>query len=159
MDNQTAKLPKQQRSVAVLVAKQATYAERGTLLLWSTRLLEIRRANCPATRKAMEALCLTARYNVVWPVAKMIWREVKRHAWDERSIRSRMFLVGVGIGATVFEGQGAGIAALGTAIGVPLWVVLGAGGAFAGMLIEELSDKTRTKTTYTTIDAENNDEG
>ena len=35
-------------------------------------------------------------------------------------------------------GQGAVIVALGGAIGVPLWVVFGAGGAFAGLLIEEI---------------------
>jgi len=42
------------------------------------------------------------------------------------------------IAAVAFSGKGAGIAALGGAIGVPLWVVLGAGGAFAGVLIEEI---------------------
>jgi len=35
-------------------------------------------------------------------------------------------------------GAGAGIAALGTAAGVPLWIVFGAGGAFAGMLADEI---------------------
>lgn len=83
--------------------------------------------------------------------------------WDERGTKGRLSLIGVGIGATVFGGHGAGIAALGTAIGVPLWVVLGAGGAFTGMLVEELSVKSKTSevganTTYTVIDAELNDE-
>ena len=42
------------------------------------------------------------------------------------------------MGIALFGSQSAGIAALGTAIGVPLWVVLGAGAAFANSLIEEL---------------------
>ena len=55
----------------------------------------------------------------------------------------------------LFGGQGAGIAALGAAIGVPLWVVFGAGAAFAGVLYEEITGKrSSTKTTYTVIDAE-----
>jgi len=33
----------------------------------------------------------------------------------------------------------AGLAAFGTAISVPLWIVLGAGGAFAGMIIDEVA--------------------
>jgi len=35
--------------------------------------------------------------------------------------------------------SGAGLAAFGTAIGLPLWIVLGAGGAFAGMIVDEVS--------------------
>ena len=50
-------------------------------------------------------------------------------------------------------GQGAGIAALGTAIGVPLWVVFGAGAAFLGEIYERFTGRRRPETTYTVIDA------
>lgn len=146
-----------QRQVATYVAANTTDVERAALMHWARQLLEIRDSDLPATKKASEALRLTARSKVIWPSAKIIGREVKRHAWDERSLKGRMGLGAAGIGAAIFGGQGAGIAALGTAIGVPLWVVLGAGGAFAGMLIEELSGKKNPKTTYTVIDAEKDD--
>jgi hypothetical protein len=45
------------------------------------------------------------------------------------------------VGVAIFGGQGAGIAALGTAIGVPLWAVLGSGAAFADVIIEEFGRK------------------
>lgn len=59
--------------------------------------------------------------------------------WDERSWMARLGLPGILIGAVVFGGEGAGIAAFGGAIGVPLWIVLGGGGAFAGRLLEEIN--------------------
>jgi hypothetical protein len=55
-------------------------------------------------------------------------------------------------------GQGAGVAALGTAVGVPLWVVFGAGATFLGVLYEEITRKKPNKSTsYQVIDAERED--
>jgi hypothetical protein len=84
---------------------------------------------------------------------------MKRLAWDDRSVKARFGLSGAAIAALAFGGQGAGIVALGTGIGVPLWVVFGAGAAFLGVLYEEITDKKEEhKTTYTVIDAERKDE-
>jgi hypothetical protein len=61
-------------------------------------------------------------------------------------------------GAALFGGKAAGLAALGTAIAVPLWVVFGAGGAFMGVLYEELTGKKhKAKASYRVIDAERDD--
>jgi hypothetical protein len=63
--------------------------------------------------------------------------EIKRVGWDERGLPERIALSAAATAAAlIFSGQGAGIAALGGAIGVPLWVVFGAGGAFIGVLSE-----------------------
>lgn len=72
-------------------------------------------------------------------MVKILAQETKRLGWDERGTKSRFGIAGAGIGLAVFGGQGAGIAALGGAIGVPLWVVLGAGAYFAPVLIDELA--------------------
>lgn len=127
-----------QRQLAIKVATTVNDLERDALLRWASGLLDIRNRDLPAMKKAKEAIQLTASSKVVRPTAKLMGREVKRLAWDERGMKSRFSLIGIGIGAAVFGGQSVGIAAFGTAIGVPLWVVLGAGGAFAAMLIEEL---------------------
>lgn len=128
-----------QRQLALYVAEHASTPERNALTSWAKHLLDVRESSLPAHLKASRALSATARSKVVWPAAKLIWGEIKRHAWDERGVKSRFGLGAAAVGALLFGGQSAGIAALGTAIGVPLWVVLGAGGTFAGMLIEELS--------------------
>lgn len=129
------------RRLAVRVAADATAVERDALLRWARALMEIRRSALPARQKASHALEVTVQSKVVWPAAKLIWREIKRHAWDERGLKGRLGLTAAAAGVVLFGGQGAGIAALGTAVGVPLWVVLGAGGVFAAALIEELQGK------------------
>lgn len=70
---------------------------------------------------------------------KMVGSEIKRLGWDERTQTQRLGLAGAGVGLALFGGAQAGIAALGTAIGVPLWVVTGGGAAFASLLIEEIN--------------------
>lgn len=143
-----------QRKLAIQVADQSTEEERLLLLEWAQNLLEIREKSLPARSKAKEALVLTAKSKVIIPAVKLIGREMKRLAWDDRGTKSRLAIIGTTIGLTFFGGQGAGIAALGGAIGVPLWVVLGAGGAFAGMLIDEIKIKQNPKIEYTVVDAE-----
>lgn len=59
------------------------------------------------------------------------------------------------VAMTIFGGANAGIAALGGAIGVPLWVVLGGGSMFAKYLYDELTEKrAKPDVTYTVLDAE-----
>lgn len=147
-----------QKKLAIKIASTATDVERDALLRWTSGLLEIRDSSLPAIKKGKQALQLTLNSEVIWPTTKIIGREIKRLTWDERGAKGRLSIAGVVIGATVFSGQGAGIAALGTAVGVPLWVVLGAGGAFAGMLIEELTPQKHQSTEYTVIEAEKSGE-
>jgi hypothetical protein len=128
----------EQRAVAVRVASTASEPEREALLLWMVQLVQIRESSLSSVQKAKRALQLTSRSKVVWPVVKILALEVKRLGWDERGTKSRFGIAGAGVGLALFGSQGAGIAALGTAIGVPLWVVLGAGAYFAPVLIEEL---------------------
>lgn len=154
----TEPTPEKQRQLAVRVASAASAAEKEAIRLWIEQLLEIKASAIPSTQKAKQALALTARSEVIFPAVKMIARETKRLAWDERGLKGRLGIGGAAVGLTLFGGQGAGIAALGTAIGVPLWVVFGAGAAFAGVLYEEITgNKPNPKTTYRVIDAERED--
>lgn len=128
------------RQITSLIVPTLSEEEHKSLLVWSYGLLEIRNNSAlTVTQKSKAAIQLTAQQKIVWPVVRSLAAEVKQVTWDERSTKSRLGLTGAVVGAIFFGGQSAGIAALGTAIGVPLWVVIGAGGTFAGVLIEELS--------------------
>ncbi len=152
-------LPENQKQLAVRIARTATDEERAALIRWIEQLLEIKAANLPAKSKAKEAVALTAKSKVILPSVKMIGREIKRLGWDERSIKGRLGITGSLVGIALFGGQGAGIAALGTAIGVPLWVVFGAGAVFAGVLYEEITGSPPSpRTAHTTIDSESRDD-
>lgn len=154
--------PNQERAVRVVQALVVTVRdeERGALLAWARKLLEIRESSLPAVRKAQLALRTTARIEVAKPLILVLARQgailgirTKKLLWDERSWIARAGLAGVLTGTLAFGGKGAGIAAFGGAIGVPLWLVLGAGGAVLGALIEELSRQSAPTTTYRVIEA------
>jgi len=144
-----------QKQLVTTILQSANSVEKDALRIWIERLLELKSSNLPAVQKAKKAILLTSESKVVIPTVKIIGRETKRYAWDERSIKGRLGLGGVAVGLALFGGQGAGMAALGTAIGVPLWVVFGAGAAFAGLLYEEITgQKPITKTTYKSKDTD-----
>jgi hypothetical protein len=148
----------QYHQVAVQLAKSLGVDDRALIASWAEKLLRIRDEPVGVIEKSRRAMQETMDSKVVWPVAKTIGKEIKRLGWDERGTKSRFALVGSAAGIALFGGQSAGIAALGTAIGVPLWIVLGAGGAFAAVLLEELRGNRNEKgATYRVIDAEKED--
>lgn len=80
-------------------------------------------------------------------------KALRELGWDNRGWAGRLGMT-TAIGTVVlFGSQSAGIAALGTAIGVPLWVVFGAGASFLGKIIEKFTGGPRVETSYTIIDA------
>ena len=145
------------QQLSVRIANATTDAEKEALRLWIEKLLAIRESSLPTRQKAKSALAATQESKVVIPTVKVIARELKRLAWDDRGLKGRSF-IGVSAGAlAVFGGQGAGIAALGTAVGVPLWVVLGTGAVVVAGLYEDLFGEKPPTTTYTVVDAEKSD--
>ena len=133
--------PSEERGVAVRIADAASPGEREALLHWMIQLLQIRDSKISSIQKAKHAVLLTKRSEVTWPVVKMLAVELKRVGWDERTKKGRAGLLTAGGALALFGTQGAGIAALGTAIGVPLWIVLGAGAYFATGFIQELIER------------------
>lgn len=123
--------------LAVAYLEQASHEERQVLLNWAQGLVAIRDSPLSALEKAKSAILLTTQSGAIRPFIVFLGGEIKRVGWDERGLPERLALSVAAAAALMFSGQGAGIAALGGAIGVPLWVVFGAGGAFVGVLIDE----------------------
>jgi hypothetical protein len=147
------------RAVAVRIASQMDGAEKQALARWIESLIEIRNCGLPVLQKARRAVSLSASSRVIVAAVKIVGREIKRHGWDNRTGPVRLGLGAAAVAAVAFGGQNAGIAALGAAVGVPLWVVFGAGVAFAGVLYEEITGRRLdTKATYRVMDAEKVDE-
>ena len=124
----------------VLISKELTPRELSTL---SQDLLNTYHSSLSGITKLKQAAALTGK-------------ALKELGWDNRGISGRLGIATAIATAVIFGGQGAGIAALGTAIGVPLWVVFGAGAAFLGEIYERFTGKRRLETTYTVIDAKRN---
>lgn len=136
-------LESEQAKIVQDIVDDANVEQQQALLEWAEELLVIRYADNSVRSKAKAAVVATAHRKVVWPFVRVVLQRLKRLGWDERSWKARLGIGTVATTVAVFGGQGAGIAALGTAVGVPLWVVFGAGGTFAGLLIDELEDAVR----------------
>jgi hypothetical protein len=133
--------PSKEQQLAITIVEAASPSDRVVLQQWVTQLLVLKDAPISRLEKAKKAIALTASSQAAVTAAKIVARNLKRMAWDERSTAARFGLGGAALGLAAFGSQGAGIAALGTAVGVPLWVVSGAGASMAGVLLEELNRK------------------
>lgn len=135
--------PRKARAYAERLWASASTDEREALTTWLHALVEVRDSDRTAAGKAVEAVRCTVASKAVWPVVKAFAVDLKRIGWDERSSKWRAFLGGSGAGLILFGSQGAGVAALGGAIGVPLWLVLGGGAAVLDALLDSSGPNDR----------------
>lgn len=127
------------RAALQRVAKGMSSDERQATLLWAQELAAL--ANDKTVSNAFRAgaaVRVTVNRKIVWPFLREILRALKQLGWNERGLKARLAMSAGAISAVAFGGQAAGIAALGGAIGVPLWLVFAGGGALLGAVIEEL---------------------
>ena len=139
-----------QRQLVVRIASMTNKKEQEALQRWIEQLLEIKASSLSKSQKTKQAIAVTSN-EVLFPTVRIIARETKRLAWDDRGLKGRAFIGASVTGLALFGSQGAGIAAL----GVPLWAVFGAGATFLAALYEEITGtKPNPKTTYHVIDAD-----
>ena len=152
--------PNRDTRLAIAIVETVPPEHRLALKTWAERLLAIKDSTLPPWQKAKEAMSATRASRVIWPTLKVVAKRVKSLGWDDRSGPARAFMGVAAVSAAVFGGKAAGIAALGTAVGVPLWVVFGAGAGFATAVAKEVSRKSKVaeSATYTVIDAERRDQ-
>lgn len=131
------------KQLAKVVVEQTLPSERAQLRDWVAKLIAIREAGGETFSMAKRAVTVTLSDGVAMSIVRALAMELKRLAWTERGLKWRVGFVTAVVGAVVTGGQGAGIAALGGAIGVPLWLVIGAGGSFLTMLWEELDGSSK----------------
>jgi hypothetical protein len=127
-----------EKRVAVLVIDDSSPAQRTALKAWAGGLLEIRDSDLSPLQKSRSALSLTVSHRILWPIVKSISKATKTQLWDRSTPTLRFGMSAAAVSLAVFGGGTAGIAALGGAVAVPLWVVFGAGAMFARTLYAEL---------------------
>ena len=75
-----------QREVAQRIAASVDEVERAKLLAWVFQLVQIRDSSGSLFAKGRDALSVTFREGVAWPVVKLVGSEMRRLAWDERGL-------------------------------------------------------------------------
>ncbi|WP_373507586.1 hypothetical protein [Thiocapsa sp.] len=120
-------------------------AEQQRLLGWSRGLGEIRYGTLRGFKKAGAMLALTRDRKAAWPLLKVLALALKHIAWGARSWTFRLGVGAVIVTFVAAENGGAGIVALGGGIGLPLWMLIGAGGVLIGLVADKIKARTRTR--------------
>jgi hypothetical protein len=135
---------KQDIECAKVFVESATKEEQVILLSWAYELDEISKSDLSVFEKKRRALKATVSKKAMIPILKgirknlnLVGKASKRIMWDERSLGAKITIVAVTIGTLGLSGEAAGIT-LGRAVGVPLWLVITAGGSLLALIIQEL---------------------
>ncbi len=136
------------RTVALVRAydQQLDDAQRQKVLSWARALLEVRERNGSRREKAIAAIKVTQRSGLIGELFEPMVRLAVDAGWKNRGWPARLGLTAAALTLATVGKRNAGIAALGSAVAVPLWMVLGAGGTLAGTLVEELARSHQKET-------------
>jgi hypothetical protein len=119
-------------------------AEQQRLLGWSRGLGEIRYGTLRGFKKAAAMLALTRDRKATWPLVKVLALALKHSVWDARSWTVRLGLGSVIATFIAIGNEGAAIVALGGGIGLPLWMLIGAGGVLIGLLADKIKARSKS---------------
>jgi hypothetical protein len=120
-------------------------AEQQLLLGWARGLGAIRCGTLRGFKKAAAVLALTRDQKAAWPLVKVLSLVLKHVIWDARSWTLRLGVGSIIATFVAIGNEAAGIVALGGGIGLPLWMLIGAGGVLVGLLADKLNKQRRTR--------------
>ena len=120
-----SELTKKQKEILLEWAKKVKGIQKNDQLSFKEKITELKTLNNSGAFKSS---------------TKIITAYVKRY-WRNANWTERLALLGAGGTLIVFGSGGAGISALGGAIGLPLFLVTAAGGALIGIIIDKLESK------------------
>ena len=111
--------------------------EKKLLKQWAIKVMKIRDNESYSFKEKLNALkklnnkeAFKASLNIATEYSKKYW---KKASWAEK-----LGIIGGGGAIALFGFGGAGVAALGGAIGLPLFLLTAAGGTFIGTIIDKL---------------------
>lgn len=116
---------------------QMNEEDRGVVREWAQRSLVV--VENPALTKSQKVFELrkVKPTKPVFHLIVAIARLLKAKTWDNQSWARRLGVGGLTVGVVSFGTQAAGVAAMGTAIGVPLALITASGAAILGLIVDE----------------------
>lgn len=113
--------------------------ERTLMLAWAQKAQEITSRDELTSGEKLRQLNELETTPAIKVLVVAVANALKQNLWDDRSWPARGALSGLALGVVALGGQGAGIAAMGGAIGVPLFLLTTAGGALLATIISEVN--------------------
>jgi len=112
-------------------------SERALLLAWAENVREIQKNPGLSRKEKINALMKLNNKEALVTANKMAIRKVKA-GWKRANWAARLAILAGGATLGYAGVAGAGVAAFGGAVGIPLFLLSAAGGAFIGTLIDNL---------------------
>lgn len=113
-------------------------ADQKTILLdWAKKVKFIQKNKDLSFRQKLKKLNKLNNADTFKSISKLVVLHSKRY-WKSASWAEKLGIIGASGTLIVFGSGGAGIAALGGAIGLPLFLVTAAGGTLIGTIIDKL---------------------
>ena len=124
----------------LIVVNNLNRSEINDLKIWANRVREIQVDSNLSYREKIKSIKLLDNKRAFKSLTKIVKDRTKK-TWKKASWAKRLGVIGAGGALLTVGGSGAGIAALGGAIGLPLFLLTAAGGALIGTVIDELDRK------------------
>ena len=121
----------------IVINKLNSY-EKEDILIWAKKVKEIQSGKTLGTKSKIKSLKELDNKKALVSLGKIIKSKTKK-SWKNASWAKKLGVIGASGALITVSGSGAGIAALGGAIGLPLFLVTAAGGTLIGTLIDELT--------------------
>jgi phosphoglycerate dehydrogenase-like enzyme len=112
--------------------------EKKLILVWSKEVEQIKADKSLSLQQQIVKVHNLETSPIVRVFIGRISKLARKHLWQERNWASRLTLMGLTLGLTIAGTQGAGVAALGGAVGLKLYMLSSAGGALLGVFIDEV---------------------
>ncbi|MFQ5530477.1 MAG: hypothetical protein ACE5FP_09025 [Gemmatimonadota bacterium] len=133
-------LNKAERKAISAAREKLDESQKRAVIRLFRRLLEVRETEASSKDKLRKAIPDERDAKAALDALQSSASQIKDLAWDDRTWPARVGIGAATVVAATMAGQSAGLALLGTAIAIPLWVVFGNGNEFAAALIAELEE-------------------
>lgn len=131
------------QNVVSLVTKELTAEEKSKVLQWAEKSLVVIENKSLSKAEKVKQLNKLETPKAVMIFFQALLRFLKNKAWTNQSWARRLGLIGATLGTAVFGTQAAGLATMGTGIGISLALVSTVGATFIGVLVDELSKEIK----------------
>ena len=131
------------QNVVSLVTKELTAEEKSKVLQWAEKSLVVIENKGLSKVEKVKQLNKLETPKAVMIFFQALLRFLKNKAWTNQSWARRLGLIGATLGTAVFGTQAAGLATMGTGIGISLALVSTVGATFIGVLVDELSKEIK----------------
>ncbi len=131
-------------NLAKKILENFSQEDKEVIKSWAESAIVIKNDGSLSQQQKVKKLYeLSSKGDVIKRFLKGSFNLIKKEGWDKRSLPARLAILGGSVGVVVGGSQMVGIASAGIGIGMPLFLLTSAGGAFLGVIIKEVQESKK----------------